>query len=373
VITQSHKSTALIVVRDVNISSGGLGVSVPSLASHLDALPDWKVCLAVDGRIVSDGAVVFPIQGVDSWDRFSWEACKVVHVNGLWNPFLHSALKNARRRGVPAVVSVRGMLEPWALRHKALKKCFAWWLYQRRDLAGAVVLHSTSESETLSIRRKGLKNPICRIPNGVELPARDRCGGNRQRIVRFLGRLHPIKGLDLLLQAWASVDRSDWQLDIVGPDEDGYRGVLEASVCALGLAGSVKFSGALSGDEKWRALGEAGVVVLPSHSENFGLAAAEALAAATPVIASHGTPWSGIVDRGCGWWVPTRSESFAGALREAMNMGMEELDAMGERGRDYVRSSFSWQQVAAQMGDVYDWLVKRGPKPASMREGDLEV
>jgi glycosyltransferase involved in cell wall biosynthesis len=371
-ISESSKSTALIVVRDVNASSGGLGVSVPSLAAHLDALTSWNVRLAVNGRIGSDGSVLFPAQGVDSWRRFSWRDCGVAHVNGLWDPFLHSALRGARKRGIPTVVSVRGMLEPWALQHKALKKRLAWWLYQRRDLVGAAVLHSTSDAETDSIRGQGLTNPICRIPNGVDVPERDRCGGPRQQVVRFLGRLHPIKGLDLLLRAWAAVDRSDWLLDIVGPDEDGYRRVLEALVCELGLARSVTFSGALRGDAKWSALGEAGVVVLPSHSENFGLAAAEALAAGTPVIASRGTPWSGLVEHGCGWWVPARPDAFAAALKKAMSTGLEGLDTMGEQGRNYVSSSFSWRQVAEQMRDVYDWIAKRGPKPSSISESDSE-
>jgi glycosyltransferase involved in cell wall biosynthesis len=119
----------------------------------------------------------------------------------------------------------------------------------------------------------------------------------------------------------------------------------------------------VEGEAKWNLYRSADLFVLPSHSENFGLVVAEALACGVPVIASRGTPWEDLITHRCGWWVDNRPETLADALREATGLTDEERQAMGARGRDLVKTKYSWSPVAAQMKSVYQWMLGQGPKP----------
>jgi glycosyltransferase involved in cell wall biosynthesis len=118
------------------------------------------------------------------------------------------------------------------------------------------------------------------------------------------------------------------------------------------------------GDEKWSLLGTADAFVLPSYSENFGIAIAEALSSGLPVITTQGTPWSEIAVRKCGWWVKADRASLEGALREMMRLSDEERKEMGIRGRRLVEEKFAWPAVARQMRGVYAWALGKGEKPA---------
>ena len=147
-----------------------------------------------------------------------------IHDNGLWRRHTHAIASLAKSLDVPRVVSTRGMLEPWARNHKKLKKRIAWQLYQLRDLARASRIHTTSACEAANVVSLRLGVPVEVIPNGVDIPALDahsprekKIAGCRRALV--LGRYHPIKGLPMLVDAWARVRPPKWQLEIAGPDE----------------------------------------------------------------------------------------------------------------------------------------------------------
>jgi glycosyltransferase involved in cell wall biosynthesis len=289
----------------------------------------------------------------------------LLHDHGLWLPSNHAAAAVARQACIPRVVSPRGMLEPWALRHRRWKKCLAWYAYQRRDIQSAAVLHVTSEAEAESVRDLGLRTPLAIIPNGVDLlEARavpERPGPRR---ALFLSRLHPIKGLPLLVEAWARVQPPRWELILAGPDERRHRVEVEALVRRLGLNRSVRFLGPVAGEDKEGLYHSVDLFVLPTHSENFGLVVAEALAAGLPVITTKGAPWAALETHRCGWWTEIGAEPLAAALREATALPDETRRAMGERGRTYVREHLSWDHVASQMRAVYEWVLGHGPQPA---------
>ncbi|GAG43150.1 unnamed protein product, partial [marine sediment metagenome] len=209
-------------------------------------------------------------------------------------------------------MSTRGMLEPWAIRHKRWKKRLAWWLYQRRDLMRAACLHATAPSEAHNIRALGLGVPICMIPNGVDLPEIDpMAGGGRyegpghegHKVALFLGRIHPKKGLPMLIEAWARIRPPNWVLWIAGPDESDHQTELAQRVVAASLSQVVLFLGPLDDPKKRSALLNANLLILPTHSENFGMVIAESLAHGLPVLTTTGAPWSMLPERGCGWWV----------------------------------------------------------------------
>ncbi|MGB3541863.1 glycosyltransferase, partial [Rubrivirga sp.] len=270
--------------------------------------------------------------------------------------------------GVPRVVTTRGMLEPWARRHRRLKKAVAWRLYQRRDLASAAVLHATAESEAESLRSVGLRAPIAVIPNGVDVPAQvaphDRSPGTPRRAL-FLSRVHPKKGLPQFLEVWSQVRPAGWELLIAGPDEDGHRADLEAQAARLGLT-EVRFRGSVPDSEKWNLYRSADLFVLPTYSENFGVVVAEALASGVPVVTTTGTPWSDLRDHGCGWWVAPDARPLRDALEDAVALEDAARAGMGTRGRALVSARYGWPQISAQMADVYAWTLGHAPRPSTV-------
>lgn len=297
----------------------------------------------------------------------------VVHASGLWD---HGSLAvdHARRAiGFPLVISPRGMLEPWALNHRRLRKRAAMLLWQRRQLARADMLHATSAQECDSIRRLGLRNPVCVIPNGIELPPGGLTAGQqsgsldagRQRRCLFLSRLHPKKGLPMLLEAWARVKPAGWILEIAGNAESSHDREIKQRIRSLGLD-TVRLVGEQAGDAKWRFLSTGDLFVLPSYSENFGIAVAEAMAMGLPVITTHGTPWAAVQQQGIGWWVPPTVEGIETSLREAVAESSAQLAERGCRGREYSLQSFAWPAIGRRMAACYAWLLGLAPLPADV-------
>jgi glycosyltransferase involved in cell wall biosynthesis len=289
----------------------------------------------------------------------------VLHDNGMWLWHNHRLADIADARGIPRVVSTRGMLEPWAIRHKRAKKTIAWWLYQRRDLKRAICHHTTAEREAQNIRRLGLGVPVRMVPNGVNAPEwlgtehLNKKGQRARKTALFLGRIYPVKGLPMLVDAWARVRPEGWVLQIAGPDEAGHRAQVENAVSAANLRDTIVFLGPIGGQAKRTAFFEADLFVLPTHSESFGMVIAEALAHGLPVLTTTGAPWPMLPARGCGWRVDASVDGLAEGLRQATAHNSGTLQAMGARGRAFVTAEFGWGLVAKQFIAMYEGLIGR--------------
>jgi glycosyltransferase involved in cell wall biosynthesis len=294
----------------------------------------------------------------------------LVHNHGLWMPLNHWAISMGRRNAIPVIVQPHGMLEPWALNHKAWKKKLAMTLFQWQDLAATRLLVATSSVEYENIRKLGLRQPVAIIPNGVDLSVgamlAQKKPPTRQRVALFLSRVHPVKGLLNLVQAWATLAPTDWRLCIAGPDEAGHLKEVLALVRQLDVQDSIDYVGVVGGAGKTALYNSADVFVLPTFTENFGVVVAEALAHGLPVVTTHGAPWADLETYGCGWWVDIGIEPLVNALREAMLLSDDERHAMGKRGREYVRR-FDWSGIAKQTLDVYRWVLGQGPIPGCVR------
>jgi glycosyltransferase involved in cell wall biosynthesis len=241
---------------------------------------------------------------------------------------------------------------------------------QKPALTATACFHATAESEYEDIRRMGFRQPVAIIPNGVDIPPFAPKQGGISRTLLFLGRVHPSKGLDMLLPAWQAVqDRSpNWRLVIAGPDNGGYLIKMQHLAAQLHLK-RIEFVGALKGRQKWEAYGEADIFVLPTYSENFGMTVAEALAAGVPAIVSKGAPWQGLEQRRAGWWIDIGLEPLVTCLNHALSQTPDALAKMGQRGRDWMLTEFSWEQVGAMMDQTYRWILSGGTKPDWVRKG----
>lgn len=292
----------------------------------------------------------------------------LIHSHGLW---MHPGLAAhgvSKRQGIPHVVSPHGMLDPLSIKRKWLRKRFFWHTLEKARVKSAAVLHATSLLEAEHFRALRLRNPIAVIPLGVELKefasARD---SKETKAVLFLSRIHPQKGLLNLVQAWAALMPQGWKAIIAGPNQFGHEEEVRAAVRKAGLAEQFEFPGPVYGEAKWSLLRSADLFVLPTFSECFGIAIAEALACGVPVITTKGAPWADLEERKCGWWIDIGVEPLAAALREAMALSDEERLAMGMRGRQLIDVKYAWPGIAKLMLAVYHWVLNGGATPDCVR------
>ena len=296
-----------------------------------------------------------------------------VHLHGVWSPWLVRQFYRWRRQGVPCMWTPHGMLEPWALAHKRTKKAVAWRLYQRRLLNSATAIHATSDGEARQFRALGLDRPIAVIPWGVALPSPGRAAegerrtDDRSRTALFVGRIYPVKGLPMLVEAWARVRPPRWRMRIVGPDEAGHRAEVESLIRKSGCESAFEFCGELAGSAKDDAYKSADLFILPSHTENFGVAIGEAMAHGLPVVTTQGTPWKVLEEERCGWWCPVSVDGLRAALFDATRKSPEDLLAMGQRGRAVVAERFEWGHLAEQFSELYRWSIGEGRPPNCFR------
>lgn len=289
----------------------------------------------------------------------------IAHLHGLFTALSGTTHNWSRATGKPCVISIHGMLDPWALQHSAWKKRLAGWLFENSAQRGAACLHAMTPAEVECIRARGLRQPVCLIPNGVDLPAAPIAApppwaGNVEagrRVLLYLGRLHSKKGLPALLRAWRQL-RPEWELVIAGWDQGGHEAELRA------IDSGAHFAGPLHGAAKDAAYANADAFILPSLSEGLPLVVLEAWAHGLPVVMTpHCNLPAGFAADAALSTAPD-VESIAATLRELFQMNDADRAAMGERGRLLVRREFAWPQIGAQMREVYAWLLGGGAQPA---------
>lgn len=301
----------------------------------------------------------------------------LVHVHGLWTYPTVAARKWAGRHSKPYLVTIHGMLEPWALQNSRWKKALAGALFENVALQRATCLHVNTAAELQSVRRYGLRNPVCIIPNGVDLPdtslhscpiapwAEKTDPG--AKVLLYLGRLHRKKGLSNLLTAWASVQdvarKEGWHLAIAGWDQGGHETQLQDQANAAGLTDSVHFLGPLFGEAKAAAYRCAEAFILPSFSEGLPMVVLEAWAHSLTVLMTSACNLAEGFTAEAALRIEPDERSIAAALVRIFKTSPTLRRQMGARGRQLVAERFGWANVAADLNRVYQWTLGIGPQP----------
>lgn len=282
----------------------------------------------------------------------------VVHIHGLWQAPEWYAAAECRRQHKPYVMMPHGFLEPERLKISRFKKWLSGVLFERRNLVGASAIIATSEQEVKGIRAYGLKNPIHIMPIGVDLDAFRAhnaaiSSSSAKRTLLYFSRITPIKGLDMLAAAWLRLKEfhDTWQLKIVGPSDRGYEEVIKPA-----FKGTAEFCGPVFGDEKYALLASADVFILPTRSENWSIAVAEAMASGLPVVCTKGAPWSCLNECNAGRWVDISVDGIEEGLRAVLSCGDSERQAMGVRARQWVNDNLSWDKIVRDLDGAYGTL-----------------
>ncbi len=296
----------------------------------------------------------------------------VISLEGVWLHLFGKIAQWARRQNIPYMITVHGNFNPVALRVSSWKKSLARCWFAGQMLGYAACFHAITEQEYRWIRDYGLKQPVCLIPNGVNMPstaAHDLPPEFQGRCTAlYIGRLHHIKGLDLLLNAWARVVKlhPEWQLIVAGNDDGAERDLL-ALRSSLHLEKSVQFVGPVHGEMKAAWLANCDFFVLASRSEGLAMAPLEAMSYGKPVLLTRASNFSQAAESGAGLEVACDVDAIQQGLHVMMEKDEAQLRAMGAAGRALVQEQYNWHTVCSELEQVYGWLAGRNAAPASIR------
>jgi glycosyltransferase involved in cell wall biosynthesis len=291
----------------------------------------------------------------------------IIHIHGVWGfpALLGSRLSQIRRK--PYLITLRGELVQWAMSQKSIKKLLYMTLFGEKTLTQSIRIHFTSEVEKRNSIKKFPDHKSVVIPNPVDIekflrlePLPNKGSGKEKIVLSIIGRLHPVKGFELLLPALSTLRNAcDFELLIVGPDEGSYLTKIKQMVDSLYLTDQVKYLGLLQGDLLVEAYEKSDIIVVSSYQENFGMSAAEGMASARPVIVSNKVGIADIVEKyRAGWVFEPSIDSLANLLKTVVNQpGL--LRSYGLNGRKAAAENFTDTAVAKKFLEVYDEILKQ--------------
>lgn len=285
----------------------------------------------------------------------------IVHVNCCWMPACAAVQHIAQKHGYKVVLTPHGMLEPWIIkRHYWTRKVPALLLYQKAAVRKADCIQSTAESERDNLLKLGYNSNIKVVKLGIDADGIEmKRSWKKTRQILFLSRVHVKKGINFLIEAAVALrsELQGYKILVAGEGDADYVAEMKRMIADNGLQDIVQLVGGVYGEEKWQLFQTSDFFVLPTHSENFGLAIAESLASGTPVITTVGTPWHDLNDTNSGAWIEVGTQPLVETLRKFLALSDGELEAMGRNGRKLIEEKYSAHVMAREMMEVYETLI----------------
>lgn len=351
--------------------AGGTSTYMQVLGKELGKLAEVHIIthasenpLPISNCEIHNVSVYNPING-----RFKNEVSKLldvikpdlVHVNCCWMPACAFGQQMAQKRNIKVVLTPHGMLEPWIIkRHYWTRKLPALLLYQKAAIQNADYLQATAESEKENLLKLGYNSNIKIVKLGIDAESIImKISWKKNKQLLFLSRVHVKKGINYLIEA-ADILREELQgykILVAGEGDADYVATLKQQIADKGLQDIIQLIGGVYGDKKWELFQTSDFFVLPTHSENFGLAIAESLASGTPVITTVGTPWNDLNSSNSGAWIEIGTQPLVETLRRFLSLSDGELEAMGKNGRKLIETKYSAKVMAEEMMEVYQSIV----------------
>jgi glycosyltransferase involved in cell wall biosynthesis len=358
------------VVEWTGSRGGGLTTSVLPLSNELNKVEVGSI--VIGGKLPSD--IVNNMQDVHSFNvidggffgyspkmkQYLFNSSEdVIHIHGLWKYSSFIAYIKAKRKKIPYVISIHGMLSDYALKRSSWRKKLFLFFYVKRLLLDAKAIHVLNNQEALNLRKFNIPISSIRvIPNGVKLPNKDSCNSiniiNDNKILLYLGRIHPIKGIDNLLNAWSMMNNSHhWILVIVGWGDDRYTSVIKNKIIKSSASDTIKYLGPMFDKDKDSMLCRSDAFILPSLSEGLPISVLEAWSYSLPVLMTVESNLSIGFDTGAAKKISTQPDIMACQINEFFEFSEKKQIDIGIKGRQLVESSYGWKNITVQMRRLY--------------------
>ena len=351
--------------------AGGTSTFMQVLGKELGKLAEVHIIThASDNPLPIDNCKIHYVEGFNPFNRrFKNEVNRLldkvkpdmVHVNCCWTPECTLVQRLAQRRSIKVVLTPHGMLEPWIIkRHYWTRKLPALLLYQKAAIQNADCLQATAESEKENLLKLGYNSNIKIVKLGIDAESITmKTSWKKNKQMLFLSRVHVKKGIHYLIEA-ADILREElygYNIIIAGEGDADYVASLKQQIVDKGLQDIIQLIGGVYGDKKWELFQKSDFFVLPTNSENFGLAIAESLASGTPVITTVGTPWNDLNSSNSGAWIEIGAQPLVDTLKRFLSLSDEELETMGKNGRKLIEKKYSAKVMAEEMVKVYQSII----------------
>lgn len=352
--------------------AGGTSTFMQVLGKELGKLAEVHIITHFsDNPLPIDNCKIHYVEGFNPFNRrFKYEVNRLldmvkpdmVHVNCCWTPECTIVQRLAQRRSIKVVLTPHGMLEPWIIkRHYWTRKLPALLLYQKAAIQNADCLQATAESEKENLLKLGYNSNIKIVKLGIDAESITmKTSWKKNKQILFLSRVHVKKGINYLIDAVDVLQKElkGYKILVAGEGDADYITTLKQQIAGNGLQEIIQLIGGVYGDTKWKLFQTSDFFVLPTNSENFGLAIAESLASGTPVITTVGTPWNDLNTSNAGAWIEIGTQPLVETLKRFLSLSDEELEVMGKNGRKLIETKYSAMVMAEEMMEIYQSIKK---------------
>ena len=358
-------------IPSIDRTAGGTSTYMQVLSKDLGKLSEIHIIthasdnpLPIDTCVIHNVVSYNPLNGMFKNELnklFDEIKPDVVHINCCWLPACAVVQRMAQKRGYKVVLTPHGMLEPWIIkRHYWTRKFPALMLYQKAAIKKADCLQATAVSERDNLLKLGYNTNIKVVKLGIDAEGIAlKPTWKKTKQILFLSRVHVKKGINFLIEAVEILreELKGYRIIVAGEGDTEYVATLKQYIADKGLQVFVQLIGGVYGEERWKLFQTSDFFVLPTHSENFGLAIAEALASGTPVITTVGAPWNDLNDSHAGAWIEIGTQALVDTLRKFLTLTDDELEIMGRNGRKLIETKYSAKVMAKEMMEVYQSIV----------------